>query len=264
MRACTRAPPPTRRARDLLSRAELADKTFIAGAGFYSKANIEALASQGSPYIIPLARHLLACKEAVADPGVDGRFVYRRQRKASVVEYRDARRRGARVILFRDLNKQALEQAGYLAKMEQGAKGYTEEGFDEVKDLMGVVVLQTGREDMSAREVHEAYKRRWSVETFSDWLRNGFGFTSPGAQDCYKAQGLAFVALVTALVHRDVAEACKAVKGKSVDDCLLEARMVKANKVGGRWVCGDLLERQRRLFGSLNAPLTVEALLRHT
>ena len=250
--------------RDLLTRAELTGKMFIADAGFYSKANVEAFTSDGCSYIIPLHKQLLACREAVADPAVDGRFVYRRNRKASAVEYRDARRRGARVILFRDLNKQALEQAGYLSKVEQGAKGYTAERFEEVKDLMGVIVLQTSRDDLSAQEVYEAYKRRWSVETFFDWLKNGAGLTSPGAQDYCKAQGLAFVALVTALVHRDLAEACKAVKGKSVDDCLLEARMVKANKVGGRWVCCNLKSKQEELFSALNTPLTVDFLLQHT
>ena len=250
--------------RDLLTRAELSNKMFVADAGFYSKGNIEAFTSGGCSYIIPLHRRLLACKEAVADPGVDGRFVCRRSRKASAVEYRDAARRGARVVLFRDLNKQAVEQAGYLAKLEQGAKGYTAEGFEEVKDVMGVIVLETSREDMSAQEAYEAYKRRWSVETFFDWLKNGAGFTSPGAQDYCKAQGLAFVALVTSLVYRELAEACRAVKGKSVDDCLLEARMVKANKVGGKWVCCNLKAKQEELFSALNTPLTVDFLLQHT
>lgn len=250
--------------RDLLTRAELSGKLFVVDAGFRGRANIEAFTSHGNSYIIPLHRGLRACREAVADPEVDGRFVYRRGRRASAVEYRDARRRGARVILFRDLNKQALEQSGYLARVERGARGYTAERFDEARDLMGVIVLQTSREDMSPREVYEAYKRHRSVETFFDWAGNGVGLTSPGAQDYCRAQGLAFVALVTALVHRDVAEACKALRGKSVDDCLLEARMVKANKVGGRWVCCNLLERQRRLFEALNTPLSVEALLPHT
>ena len=135
-------------------------KMFVADAGFYSKGNVEALASNGCSYIIPLHKRLLACREAVADPEVDGRFVYRRGGRASAVEYRDARRRGARVVLFRDLNKQAMEQAGYLAKLGQGAEGYTAEGFEEAKDLMGVIVLQTSREDMSAQEVYEAYKRK--------------------------------------------------------------------------------------------------------
>lgn len=250
--------------RDLLGRAELSGKMFIVDAGFYSKANLEAFTSDGCSYIIPLHRRMLACREAVADGRTDGRFVYRRGRKASAVEYRDAERRGARVILFRDLNRQALEQAGYLAKLEQGARGYTEEGFERARDVMGVIVLQTSRRDMSAQEVYEAYKRRWSIETFFGWLKNGAGLTSPGARDYCKAQGLAFVALVTALVHRELADACKAVKGKSVDDCLLEARMVKANKVGGRWVCCNLKSSQEKLFEALGTPLTLESLLQHT
>lgn len=250
---------------DLLTRAELSGKLFVVDAGFYSAANVEALASNGCSYIVPLHKGLRTCKEAVADPEVDGRFVYRRGRKASAVEFRERRAAsGARAILFRDLNKQALEQAGYLAKLEQGAKGYTQEGLDSARGVMGVIVLQTGRDDMSAQEVYEAYERRWSVETFFDWLKNGAGFTSPGEQDYYKAQGLAFVALVTGLVHAELKEACAAVRGKSVDDCLLEARMVKANMVGGKWVCRNLKSRTRELFETLGTPLDMDSLLQHT
>lgn len=250
--------------RELLSRAELSGKLFIVDAGFHGRANLEALSSAGSSYVIPLHRGLRACRDAVADPEVDGRFVYRRGRRASVVEWRERREGGARVILFRDLNKQALEQSGYLARLEQGARGYTEAGFEAARDVMGVIVLQTSRDDLAPRQVYEAYKRRWSVETFFDWPRNGAGLASPGVQGYCRVQGLAFVALVTALVHRGLSEACGAVRGKSVDDCLLEARMVKANKVAGAWTCSNLLERQRRLFESLNTPLSVEALLAHT
>ncbi len=250
---------------DLLTRAELTDKMFVVDSGFYSAANVEAFTANGCSYIVPLHRGLKGCKEAVADPAVDGRFVYRRGRKASVVEFREhAGPGGARIILFRDLNKQALEQAGYLAKLGQGAGGYTQEGFDAAKDVMGVIVLQTSRGDMAAHEVYEAYKRRWSVETYFDWLKNGAGFASPGAQDYCKAQGLAFVALVTGLVHAELEGACSPVRGKSVGDCLLEARMVKANKVGGRWVCCNLKSRTRELFEALNTPLSLDELLQHT
>ena len=80
----------------------------------------------------------------------------------------------------------------------------------------------------------------------------------------YKAQGMAFLMLVTALVHKGLEGVCAMVKGKSVDDCLLDARMVKANKVGGRWVCGNLLSKQRELFDTLGVPLSVDQLLQHT
>lgn len=251
--------------RDLLTRAELADKLFIIDNGFYGKENLEAFASNGNSYIIPLHKGLNACKKAVADAAVDGRFVYRRNRKSSVIEYREHKDPGCgRVVLYRDLNKAALEQAGYLAKLEQGAKGYTTEGFDEAKDVMGVIVLQTSREDLSCEEVYCAYKRRWSIETFFDYLKNGAGFTSFGMQDYCKTQGLAFMMLVTALVHKGLEDACAKVRGKSVDDCLLDARMVKANKIGNRWVCCNLRSRQRELFETLNTSLSVEPLLQHT
>jgi hypothetical protein len=251
--------------RDLLTRAELTGKLFVVDSGFYSSANLTAFTEGGNSYIIPLQKNLNACKEAVADTEVDGRFIYRKNRKASCVEYRECRRTSdARVILYRDLNKAALEQSGYLARLEQGAKGYTEAGFERAKDVMGVIVLETSRFDMSCQEIYETYKKRWSIETFFDYLKNGAGFTSPGVHDYYKAQGLAFVMLVTALVHKGLEDACAKVKGKSVDDCLVEARMVKANKVGTRWVSSNLLARQQNLFEALNTPLSIETLLQHT
>jgi hypothetical protein len=251
--------------RDLLSRAELSNKLFVVDSGFYSSKNLDAFTEHGNSYIIPLHKNMKACKDAVADPKVDGRFVYRKSRKNSVVEHREhCELSGVRVVLYRDLNKAALEQSGYLSKLEQGAKGYTAEGFESAKDVMGVIVLQTSRSDMSAQEIYETYKKRWSIETFFDYLKNGVGFTSPKVQDYYKAQGLAFVMLVTALVHKGLEGACFEIKGKSIDDCLMEARMVKVNKVGGRWVSSNLLTRQQDLFEALGTPLSMEPLLQHT
>jgi hypothetical protein len=250
--------------RELLKRTDLKDKFFVVDAGFYSSSNLEVFSSCGNSYVIPLHKALVACKEAVADEHIDGRFVYHRNRRASAIEYREHDRGTARVVLFRDLNKAALEQSGYLSKLEQGAKGYTQAGFDAAKDVMGIIVLQTNRFDLSAPELYEVYKRRWSIETFFDYLKNVAGFTSFGVQDYCKVQGLAFMMLVTALVHKCVKETCDKVKGKSVDDCLLEARMVKANKVGGIWVLSNLLDRQQVLFEELSTPLSVDPFLPHT
>lgn len=129
---------------------------------------------------------------------------------------------------------------------------------------MGAIVLQTSDTAMSPQEVYGTYKRRWSVEACYDYLKNNAGFTSLGVSDYCKVQGLAFMMLVTSLVHDRTRRACEGVKGKSVDDCLLEARMVKANKVRGRWVCCNMLERQRKLFEAVGAPLAMEDLLAHT
>lgn len=249
---------------DLLGRAALRDKLFVLDSGFYSAANLAALSRDGCSYVIPLHKGLVACKEAVADPEVDGRFVYRRAKRASVVEYRVHARQGRRVILYRDLNKQALEQEGYLTKLGKGARGYTAEGFEGARDVMGVIVLQTSAGFLSPQEVYEAYKRRWRIETFYDWLKNTEGFTSLGVQDYCRAQGLAFLMLVASLVRNGMRSACEPAKGKSVGDCLLDARMVKANLVGGRWTCTNLLKRQAELFEAIGVPMSVEPFLPHT
>ena len=63
--------------------------------------------------------------------------------------------------------------------------------------------------------------------------------------------------LVEALIHHEFEEASRAVHGFSVQDCLLQARMVKADKRYGSWCVANCIPRQQRLFKKLNTPLTV-------
>ena len=64
--------------------------------------------------------------------------------------------------------------------------------------------------------------------------------------------------LVSALILREFEDAVKAVKGKSVKDCLLDARMVKADKRRGVWAVSNCRKKQIELFESLNTKLAVE------
>ena len=63
--------------------------------------------------------------------------------------------------------------------------------------------------------------------------------------------------LASALVRREVADAAVAIKGMSVDDILLHARMVKANKRRGRWEVCNCLKKRLSLFQRLDTPLEV-------
>ena len=64
--------------------------------------------------------------------------------------------------------------------------------------------------------------------------------------------------LVSSLIHREFENAAKAVKGKSAQDCLLDARMVKANLRRGVWTVSNCRKKQVELFEALNTKLTVE------
>jgi len=64
--------------------------------------------------------------------------------------------------------------------------------------------------------------------------------------------------LVSALILREFEDAVTAVKGKSVQDCLLDARMVKADKRRGAWAVCNCRKKQVELFELLNTKLAVE------
>ena len=67
--------------------------------------------------------------------------------------------------------------------------------------------------------------------------------------------------LVSALIFSEMKEAVKDIKGKSLQDCLMEARMLKAHKRMNKWTVTNCLKKQKELFEKLGVPLTVENLL---
>lgn len=64
--------------------------------------------------------------------------------------------------------------------------------------------------------------------------------------------------LVAALIHQEFEAAVASIKGKSIQDCLLEARMVKAHKRHGKWSVCNPLKRQAELFSQLNTKPIVD------
>jgi transposase len=244
--------------KDLIKQVELKNMLFVIDRGFYSAENLRLFTSDGNSYIIPLGKNITTCKKAVSSLEMTGRFMYQQGRKASVVEYKDEMIDGNRVITCRDLNESVAEQTNYLRHMRMGDKAYTQEGFDKLKDFMGVIVLQTSIMGKSPQEIYEIYKKRWTIETYYNYFKNKADYRSLYQQDYYKTQGLAFIMLVSALILREFEDAVKAVKGKSVQDCLLDARMVKSDKRRGAWAVCNCRKKQVELFELLNTKLAVE------
>lgn len=245
--------------RDLVNEVKMEGMLFIVDRGFYSAENLALFGSNGNSYIIPLSKNLTVCKKAVANLALKERFAYQKGRKGTVVEYKDESIGGNRVITYRDLDESVLEQTNYLRHMEEGHRSYTQARFDKLKDFMGVIVMQTSILDKSAQEIYALYKKRWTIETFYNYFKNRADYRTLYMQDYYKTQGLAFVMLVSALIHREFEEAAKCVKGKSVQDCLLEARMVKANRRYDVWYVCNCGAKQKDLFKQLNTSTVIPA-----
>lgn len=244
--------------RDFLNQVELRDMLFIVDRGFYSTENINLFNSNGNQYIIPLAKNLNTCRKAVHSLEMHDRFMYQRGKKASIVEYKDDIIDGYRVLTYRDLNESTAEQENYLRHMSKGDKSYTKEGFEKAKYYMGVTVLQTSIEEKSPEEIYTLYKKRWSIETFYNYFKNRAGYASLHAEDYYKTQGLAFIMLVSSLIYHEMAEAAKVAEGKSLETCLLEARMVKVHKRHGQWTTCNCLKKQVSLFKTFNTGMQLQ------
>ena len=110
--------------RDFLAQIELKDMLFIVDRGFYSTENINLFSSNGNQYIIPLAKNLNTCRQAVHSLEMHDRFMYQKGKKASVVEYKDEIIDGYRVLTYRDLNESTAEQENYLRHMAKGEEAY--------------------------------------------------------------------------------------------------------------------------------------------
>lgn len=246
--------------RDLLAQARFEGVIFVVDRGFYSEENVELFTEGGNHYVVPLSKGLRACKEAVSSLEMRERFVWQRGSKAAVVEWKDEEIGGRRVLTFRDLSESAAEQANYLRHMERGDKAYTRERLDELAPLMGVTVLQTSlpASERDAESVYGLYKRRWSVETYFDYFKNGQDARGLFQQDFHRVQGLSFVMLVSGLIHREVADAVAASGiGMSVGDVLMDARMVKACKRNGVWAAVNCKKKRVAMLDALNTSLEV-------
>ena len=243
--------------KDLFQQVKLQKMLFIVDRGFYSAENLELFTRDGNAYIIPLRKNHKACQQAVSRLDMQSRFIYQKGRKGSLIECKDDMIDGQRILTFRDVDESTAEQTNYLRHIGNGDRSYTQEAFEKAKDYMGVIVLQTSILDKSPQEIYTLYKKRWQIETFYDYFKNRLGCKALGQQDYYKTQGLAFLMLVESLIHHEFEEASRAVQGFSVQDCLLHARMVKADKRHGSWCVANCIPRQQRLFKKLNTPLTV-------
>lgn len=232
--------------RELLGGAGIRDMLFLIDRGLYSAPNLEYFSQNGSDYVISVPGSSGNAKRAAAKMTFTERFVYRREKKTSVVGYGDATDDAGRILVFCDRNE---------------AEASAREKPEETADVPGLTVLQTTLFDKSPQEIYELYhKRRESGGAF-DSLQTAAGLEALHLPDGCQMQGLAFIMLMEALICHEFGEAMKEanLKGKTIRDCLLDARMLKINKRRDAWQICNCRKNVLTLFEQLHTPLTVDA-----
>ncbi len=244
--------------RGFMEQTKCKDMLFIVGREFYSAENIRLFSENGNAYIMPFGKNLKTCKEDVFNLHLQDHFLYQNGKKSSVIGYRDEMIDGYRVLAFRDLNEFAEKQKEFLGRTASGEKGYSAEDLERNSRYGGFIVLQTSLLKETPEEIYTLYKKPSSIETFYEYFKNKAGYNCLSADDYGQTQGLAFLMLVSALIHQEVTAAVAGIKDTNLSSCLLNASMVKAYMNAGKWRVCNCGKEQKELFRQLNTPLTVE------
>ena len=200
------------------------------------------------------------CKDAIADLSYTESFTYDEPGKIVLVEYKACEHDGFCIYVFHDKDEAMRDEANYTHMIELGRKGYTQEALDDKKPFFGVYVLRTNDKEAPAKDIFMWYKRRWRIETsFYSFFSNVQHDEDFQQRSYYKAQGLAFILLVSSLIHREFAEHVrKAEIGNSIQEDLLDSRMVKLVKRGGTWRCENRKPSQAALLEKLSTSLSLD------
>ena len=242
--------------KDLFERKNFQNILFILDRGFYSLANIKMLSNNGNKYIIPLKTNSLNYKEITKDYITNNLFVYEKNKKKSVIEYKEEIINGTRVMFFKDQSENAIESADYLSKINDSEGIYTMEKYNLYKNLFGTIVLESNLEK-SAEEIYKLYKRRWTIETFYDYYKNRLDVNAIHLSDYYQTQGLSFIMLITSLIYSEFKSKTKFLK-RSETDILLDARFIKLHLRQKKWKIENTCKKHYKLFQSLNINMLKE------
>ena len=244
--------------KDILGRHSLKDKLFIVDKGFYSVVNMSLFSTNGNHYLIPPPKNSDSYK-AVTDKMDDfhHRFVYRKGKKKSVIEYRGGTLEdGTKVYAFRDIDENMANTESYEKHLFEGQAGFSREEYDILKDFFGVIVLQTDDSTLTPQQMFETYKGRWAVETYYDFLKCEADYNAIGLTDYYEMQGYAFIILIASLIAFETDLACaRQCLSNILGECFLEARAVKIHFRDGIWRVDDGLPKKLSQFmDSYNIP----------
>lgn len=238
---------------DLTALLTFSGVLFIVDRGFYSRKNLDRFSENENTFIIPVPANTDVFRIAMENPVYTDSFYYRTGKKHARIEYRERPvSETESVYVFRDIDENEKCRFNYLHSMELGKSGYTQEGFDKSKELFGVYVFQSNS-GLMPEEIFAAYKKRWGIETFYQYLKNRGDYNDLMLQDYYKEQGFSFIMLVAGQIHQKMTAAVKTLNDSTVSthDVLLAARCMKMERRGNVWNLKNTKKKDLELFKKL-------------
>lgn len=189
------------------------NKLILIDMGFFSEENVKYITGNGGSYIIPVSKNRNVYNECTkATRGKKASFIYTRNRKSDVVEYKEYLVEGKKIVYYKNVTEAEKLSYTYLNNLEKGSKGYSQTEYDKQSKSYGIILLETNLTDKTAKEIYNSYKDRWSIETYYDRLKNGINFEALNIDDWALMQGVAFVMMLSGRIDARILKDAKQLK----------------------------------------------------
>lgn len=235
---------------------------FIIDKGYFSDDNLKLFTQNDCHYVIPPKENSSIYTSFMTRVDyLKNHFIYKTKTNKTVIFYDwEKTAEGNYIYSFRDISEHGLKCDDYLSKMNAGKEGYTQEKYEIKEKTFGTITVICDYE-MKPEDVFNAYKKRWSIETFYNYLKNRLGFEALHCQDYYIEQGLSFVILLTSNLHYELSK--KILKYQTnLDHFMIDLKSIKLRNNNGVWQTTASTKKRLSIYNDLGADL--KGLLKHT
>ena len=197
------------------------------------------MSQNGNTYIIPVPSNDKNLKQIKKDLRyTSGEFIYRADERnsARIIYYEKYINETTRIIVFKDEDENNAKRKNYKYLMDLKGGNYTQEYYDRYCEWWGVYFLQTNNQE-SAVDIYSDYKKRWSIETYNNYIKNDASFNDLKLQDYYVEHGFNFIMLIAGLIHSRFNNSVKQLKKSSIStfDVLIKAGHMRMALEGEQW-----------------------------
>ena len=233
------------------------DTLFIVDRGFNTDTDKKLMSRNGNAYIVPMIHGRKDYGRIHEKIKFDKRknFIYDKDGYSSLIYYQEFKGDGVRYFAYVDTTRQSAERKTYVKNMQEGKKGYSEEGLMESEKDFGLFLLETSDTNKNAREIFCDYKSRWGIETFYNYVDNIVDFNALYQQDYCKTQGLSFVIQIAGMIFKEVKEIVESTKN-SAKSSMRILKGLKLSKEKGVWKMKNATKEKRSLAEKTGITLT--------
>ena len=232
------------------------DVIFIADKGFYSKENKDQLLKNDLQYLIPLRRN-----NALIDLSTFLRPNFKKEIKTyfeyqgRIIWYNQYEDQGQKLVTFLDEKLRVKEESDYLIRTKTHPDSFTEQGFFKKLDGFGTLTIAFNvKENLTARQIYEAYKKRNEVETMFDSYKNFLKADSMYMQDRHVLEGWLmanFIAMIAYYKLFSRLKSAKLLSKYSPKDIIELSKAIHKLKINNKWYTSEITKKTKALFSKI-------------